>query len=280
LSDALEDPAFPVQLATSTPRDTFGLISHLALSSPNIGAAAESLARYANVFWDHQPFKLEVRGQRAHLTFASYPKSVRTAEFFVSVALHQARQVATDPLEDVEVSFAHGCTRSRDACGRAFGREARFNQRESGYSVPLRALGIPLETRQPNLHAILSRVARQHQPPPLGRARVGVDLGARGRVAEALDELGMSATLPQLARRLLVSPRALQRQLLESGTTFRQELTWARMRRAKRVLVETDRSVTSIAEELGYSCAQSLARAFRLTTGRSPSHCRAERQSD
>ncbi|MFO0676290.1 MAG: helix-turn-helix transcriptional regulator [Polyangiaceae bacterium] len=73
------------------------------------------------------------------------------------------------------------------------------------------------------------------------------------------------------ARRLALSPRALQRSLAECGTSFRAEAKAFRIRRAEDLLRSHERSLAWIASELGFSSSQHFATTFRKATGETPS---------
>ncbi len=77
--------------------------------------------------------------------------------------------------------------------------------------------------------------------------------------------------LGDAARRLGVSDRSLQRKLAEAGTNFQAELADARIRAAKRMLVDTDAPLTTIALEVGCASLQHFSALFRKKTGQSPS---------
>lgn len=71
-------------------------------------------------------------------------------------------------------------------------------------------------------------------------------------------------SLEDLAARLRLSPRQTQRLLLEFyGKTFQQKKAQARMSAAAILLAEPSRSITSIADALGYSSAEHFSTAFR-----------------
>jgi AraC family transcriptional regulator, regulatory protein of adaptative response / methylphosphotriester-DNA alkyltransferase methyltransferase len=62
-----------------------------------------------------------------------------------------------------------------------------------------------------------------------------------------------NASLTGLARRLATSPRQLERAFAEAGsTTFRAELTSARVRRAERFLRNPALTVAEVAKAVGY----------------------------
>ena len=73
-----------------------------------------------------------------------------------------------------------------------------------------------------------------------------------------------SLSLEVLADRLKVSPRQTQRLLQEYyGKTFQQKKAEARMSAAAILLSDRERSISSIAEALGYSSAEHFSSAFR-----------------
>ena len=82
-------------------------------------------------------------------------------------------------------------------------------------------------------------------------------------------------SLPELATRLKLSRRTCQRALRDAGTTFRRELRSARLALARDFLEQSDRNLTWIAAELGFSSAQHFATAFRRAIGETPSAWRA-----
>lgn len=83
------------------------------------------------------------------------------------------------------------------------------------------------------------------------------------------------ADLDTVATVTELSARTLQRQLHLHGTSFRQILTRAQMRRAARLTRETDMSLTDIAFSLGYEDPGNFTRAFKNFHGCSPSAYRS-----
>ncbi|MDO4293596.1 MAG: AraC family transcriptional regulator [Eubacteriales bacterium] len=78
-------------------------------------------------------------------------------------------------------------------------------------------------------------------------------------------------SLQELSRRLGLSPRQTQRLLTEYyGKSFQQKKAEARMSAAALLLSDPARSITSIAEALGYSSVEHFSSAFRGYYGVSP----------
>ena len=78
-------------------------------------------------------------------------------------------------------------------------------------------------------------------------------------------------TVSDVAARLGISRRTLQRRLAAECSSYSQLLGSIRNERARRLLSETDRPLYEIAASLGYSDAGSFSRAFQRWTGTTPS---------
>ena len=84
-------------------------------------------------------------------------------------------------------------------------------------------------------------------------------------------------SLAGVAAKLGTSARTLQRQLKAQGTTFRDELTRARVRVAETLLLETDDKIEAIALELGFTSVASFTAMFRTAVGETPAAYRTHR---
>lgn len=82
--------------------------------------------------------------------------------------------------------------------------------------------------------------------------------------------VGGAVSIEETAAALNTSVRTLQRELERFGTSYRTLTSHVRTRRAAALLSETQRSITDIAVDLGYSSPQHFARAFRSINGESP----------
>jgi len=90
-----------------------------------------------------------------------------------------------------------------------------------------------------------------------------------------------SLSLDVLAARLKLSTRQTQRLLMEYyGKSFRQKKAEARMSAAAILLSDKTRSITSIAEDLGYSSIEHFSSAFRKFYQTSPREYRKQLQPD
>jgi len=84
--------------------------------------------------------------------------------------------------------------------------------------------------------------------------------------------------LGQVARRLAISPRTLQRRLAAQGITFKDLLIELRMELARHLLEGTNMPMGQLAQRVGYTEASAFTRAFRQHTGKTPKRWRKEKR--
>jgi AraC-like DNA-binding protein len=92
-----------------------------------------------------------------------------------------------------------------------------------------------------------------------------------GALRAVLDENLRDVTVAVAAKKLAMSDRSLQRKLGEAATTFQREVIDARVRAAKRLLLDRDLPLTTIALESGCASLQHFNTLFRKRTGELPS---------
>lgn len=87
-------------------------------------------------------------------------------------------------------------------------------------------------------------------------------------------------SLNDVARTMRVSPRSLQRSLMENGTTFSRIVERYRRQTAFQLLLYEDMSISEIAVRVGYTDTSNFGRAFRKWTGQSPRKWRENLSGD
>jgi AraC-like DNA-binding protein len=84
-----------------------------------------------------------------------------------------------------------------------------------------------------------------------------------------------TARVPEIARRLGMSPRTLARRLAEEGLTFSTVLEGLRMDLARHYLQDEDLPISKIAWLLGYGEVSAFTHAYKRWTNRTPREARA-----
>ncbi|AKV00880.1 Transcriptional regulator, AraC family [Labilithrix luteola] len=93
-------------------------------------------------------------------------------------------------------------------------------------------------------------------------------------VRSLLDDSYLSPDVEPIAKTMGVSVRTLQRRLFAHETSFEREVSLARVRRAQRLMLETNLPLSRVATECGFSSLSRLSVVFRKMQGTTPSEWR------
>jgi AraC-like DNA-binding protein len=267
----VDDPRFPILLTQALRGESFYPPLFAALCSPNLRVAATRISRYKPLI---APIRLEIEEADAGLTLRfvwldttlAPPPSLIAAElvFFV----HLARMATRAPVQPLYV-----CTTHPPEPAQAYAE----------------LFGVPVSSGE--VHAIRFADADADRPfltmnesmwqvfePDLRRRLAQLDASASvaERVRAALLE-GLPAglgTMEEVARRLTMSKRTLQRRLSEEQTSFQQLLRDTREALARHYLQRTSLAPAEISFLLGFEEPNSFYRAFGAWTGQTPDSVR------
>ncbi|MEO1210845.1 MAG: AraC family transcriptional regulator ligand-binding domain-containing protein [Cyanobacteria bacterium J06638_20] len=262
-----DDPAFPLRVAQSISVESFSPPIFACICSDNLNVALKRLAQYKPLIG---PLRLKVE-QTEHQTTAvlgelpgqlPLPSSLVVMElvFFV----HLARIATRDRIIPLQVQSTVSIPAT-----------AKF---EAFFGIPLTVGGFdgvtfsaadaqkPFLTSNSGMWSIFEPVLdqRMHQLDSNDRFR--------DRVRACLMEILASGqcSMADVAQRLAVSTRTLQRRLQAEETSFQQELSSLREELANHYLHNTHYSSAEISFLLGYSDPSSFFRAVHGWTGNTP----------
>lgn len=179
-------------------------------------------------------------------------------QFSVAALYARARAATGQPVRPVRVTFAQSAPRSHRRLAEALGtRNIDFGAPVTTFTFSTRDLDWPMRAADPGLARILNCYAASLPAPPPVTWH-----GHFQRLLARSIEAG-SPSLENVARQMAVSPRTLQRQLAEQGTTWRAELNAARQSRAVQARQSGTASAAALARQLAYSDPRSVRRALR-----------------
>nr|WP_294525130.1 AraC family transcriptional regulator [uncultured Rhodopila sp.] len=171
----------------------------------------------------------------------------------------------------VEVRIAHRSPDDAGAYRRFFGAPVVFDSEQSVLVYQRSQLAAPVRGADPAAREHLLREVdaywRIKEPDLVDRVNRLLAAGTMGGAPGAKD----------VARRLSMHPRTLDRRLRERGLLFRDLSAKARFHLARQLLMETGMSVTAIGLALGYADISVFSRAFVRWSGLPPSEWRVRR---
>jgi len=153
-----------------------------------------------------------------------------------------------------------------------FGCPVRFEASRMEWHFDASVLGVTL----PNANPITSEMCTQMCERLLHSLPVETDLERSIRTA-CLNSCGAFPALEEMAGRLGLSGRTLQRRLTELGRHYQEIVDEVRSSLAIEFLTQTTLSVEEVGQRVGFSEASNLRKAFRKWTGQAPREFRSER---
>jgi len=182
-----------------------------------------------------------------------------------------SRQVASVPFRLIEVHIKHAAPDSTRAHEAYFGCPVHFESDREGLLVSRQTLDAPNRLGDATIAAFFDT----HLDEELGHLdhAVSLERQVRDLVTTSLSE-GVPL-LSDVAGRLAMSGRTLQRRLADRESSFQTLVDESRRRLAERLLRETDYSLIEVTFMTGFSEQSALTRAFKRWTGQTPGAFRA-----
>ncbi len=255
------------------PRD-IGALVYVVVNSPNIAAAIHNLERYFHLHNEATTVAFSVEGRQGYLRYlvtglATAPVSQQN-EFSMAVLLKTFRIIAGADWKPREIQFAHQAPARISEHRRVFGNRISFGCATNALVVEADFVGRQVHAADRRLYRILKEHAeRMLEEMPPGNDVIAV---ANRAITEAMHE--GNPTLAQVAKKMSMSPRTLERRLKEHEVVFKKLLDETRRRFALDYLRDRKHSLTEIAFLLGYSETSVFNRAFKRWTGSTPSEYR------
>ncbi len=253
----------------------FSPVLMAALASPNLIVAAQRIAQYKNLFAplvmdvtvEPEQVNLTTRGRGFSLPI---PLAVTELVFWTSFIRRATREAVT-PLHASLPVYLENAQHVEEALGIRLTQSTHtticFNTHDANRPF-LTADAEAWAYYKPVLDKRLSALEQ--------------DASMADRIHATLVELLPSgrSSLDAVASSLAYSPRSLQRQLRQEGTTFNTILAQTRERLAKHYLCSPGVTKAEVAFLLGYDDPNSFFRAFRSWTGTTPDRYRTNYLAD
>lgn len=264
----VQQPALGLALAKHISAAHLGVLGYLILACSNLGDALIRMERYGRLIDDAIEMQIQQVGDQVEL---SWPPLLTAADaVFVELGtasiVQFARNITGQAAPMTAVGFAHGHERSVQLYRQFFGCVPSFGQPQTFLRFPIAYLSLPL--RQPD--AVLLDILEVQANQALALLpHTDVFLQDVRRLLIRLCREA-APTLEQVADALHMTPRTLQRRLVEHEVRFQVLLDEVRLQLCEQYLQDDRLQLTDIAALLGYSDQSALTRAYRRWTGRTP----------
>ena len=251
------------------PRD-IGPLTYVILNSPTVAVGFENAARYLRVHNEAARLSLVTEGQRAYgryvLEHLDIEEPRQHNEYSMAVGLQTIRLMVGSRWAPLEVQFAHRAPRDSSEHVRVFGAPVSFDCSANTLVMERAFVEREIPAADERLYPILTRYLDQvlrdmpREDQLLAAVRRAVGEGLRRGEPK----------LSQVARKVALSPRTLQRRLREYDADFKRLVDDTRRRFALHYLKDPNNTLTEVAYLLGYSEVSAFNRAFRRWTGETP----------
>lgn len=255
------------------PKDV-GPVTYVMLNSPTIVDGFQNAARYLRVHNEAAKVSFDIEGRLAYARHALADPAIEAPrqhnEYSLALGLSLIRLMAGSRWAPVEVHFAHPAPRQDSEHARLFGAPVSFGHAANAFVIEREFLDREVPAADPRLYPILKRYLEQvlKEMPQEDVLLASV----RRAVGESMRN--GDPKLAQVAGRIAVGPRTLQRRLNDYDVDFKTLVDDTRRRFALNYLRDRGHTLAEIAYLLGYSEVSAFNRAFRRWTGSTPSDYR------
>lgn len=274
---AHEDPhgvSVPLRVGQSMRCDDYGAFGLAWKSAVDLRGSYQRAERYGRVLTSVSAY--EVRSEAGRIYMMLHRDGERRLGLRMSneqtiVAMTQiSREVSQRSFSPNAVYFKHQSPGDIAAHEAYFGCPVHYSADRDALEVSKKLLGVPNRLGDPSI----SNFFDTHLEKELAELAdsQGLDRRVRIQISQALSE--DVPTVADVAARLGLSGRTLQRRLSERGYAFQDLVDEARRDLAERLLRRTDYALAEVAFMTGFAEQSTFTRAFKRWSGRTPASFR------
>lgn len=272
------DTLFGLHVGEQLMPGAYGMLGHMALGSPSVRESVQLLTQFQGLAGDMGRVELEpvaeggmifhwhmVHGNpvlRRHVTDNVMALTVR----FVRLAT--GRPDARPVRLEVEYDFSSDAERAELEA--AMGCAVMASRGRNLIELPAEVLDLPINRFDSGFVEMLAERAREQLA--VFQQKEDVLASARRHLRELLYE--SYPRRQQVADRLGVSERTLDRRLADAGVSWQVLLDSTRQQLAREYLADRSLRIAEISRRLGFSDTRSFQRRFKKWTGMTPSSFR------
>ncbi|MFZ5723580.1 MAG: AraC family transcriptional regulator ligand-binding domain-containing protein [Pseudomonadota bacterium] len=277
----LHDPAFALNVSEWIRLDMFEVLGPLFSTTATIRSYVQDTVRFMPLIDPCIDVSLAEEGDEAHYFCHLVPGQGADSRFFHAEACfaggyRMMRSVFGRPGEPdlplLRIEVQHDGSGWLDAWRRHFGDRTEFVFNAPANVAVFRREWLDRDNRghSPAIHALMQKaaLARLAELPNVETASTAVLRLLEQETGTRILDLG------EVAAKLGMTTRTLQRRLVEEHTTFQQLRDGLRLRQAQALLRDGTQDIATIAATLGFSEPATFHRAFKAWAGLSPAEYR------
>ncbi|MCJ8169020.1 AraC family transcriptional regulator [Atopomonas sediminilitoris] len=272
------NPAIGLNMAETIRPSAFNVVGYALMSSSNLLEGFQRMVRYQRIIAEGADLSLVILPDCVDLCLAIHgdqlPPARQSAEAGIAFSLAFCRWLSGGEIEPLEVRLCGEAPVDVSPYIKVFGCAPKFAQPDYALRFSRESLQRPLPSANDTLAQLHDHYAGEYL------ARFG-DSRMTHQVRQLLCRL-----LPQgepkrddVAQRLNVSSRTLQRRLQEEGTGFQQLLDECRRGLALQYLAQANLSLLEVAYLLGFADPSNFFRAFRRWFAMTPGEYREQKST-
>ena len=275
------DALFGLHAAQAIRPGAFDVLDYAVRTAPDLRTALQRLARYNRLVHDLARFELIPEGEAMRIEHRFDDARLRpcrqATEFTLACLVVVASQIGGQAVHPLAVEFAHAASGDPEAFLAVFGRVPSFDAPVSCLVLSADVLDRPVPAADPGLSRIVTAHAEQllAAQAPAHETHAGLAAQVRRQLADGMANGPM--TLGQIAQRLHLSERSLQRRLDAEGTRFADLVDEVRRELALRYIADERLALGEVAYLLGFAEPSPFHRAFKRWTGTTPAAARRAR---
>ncbi len=267
-------PHFGLQLSRHQGISILGTLGFIMREAPDVVTALAELSKYFTLHNQGAEVSLSLDSGAAQLGFESklpgHLPMGQQMDLVVGIGLNIMRLLCGRRWNPQAVYLAHAEPEDRKPYRELFDCPLHFNAEASMMIFPVETLAMKISAADDQLHKILKEhltLVKESYPDNYPDQ-------IKHLIRQAL--LTGNCSVDRVASYLSITKRTLQRQLKREDIAYKDLLEDVRFDMATRYLVDSDSSLTILAEMLGYSELSAFSNAFKSKTGLSPREWRAQ----
>ena len=260
-----KDPCFGLHAVKFWHPSHFNALGHAWLASPTLREAFYRASRYARIVGCDRETGIEENQEEIILTLSSSLKLPPLMDLSIAILLSASRMNYGAELNPVGVSFIHAKPDCADQFIAYFKAPVMFDAKTDSIQFSKSVVDKKLPIGNPFLAELHDQYLLRYLEKIDGNNIVE---RVKGVISKMLPSGKVSDG--EVAAKLSMSSRTLQRKLNDRGTTFRSILNEVRKDLAQFYLHDSTTSLMEIAFILGYSEYSSFSRAYKMWTGIPP----------